>query len=282
MDFATIGGLALAFVLITVVMIMDGGSPAELFTAPQAILLTIGGAFIATLISYPISSLGLIPKWFMAAFISHKAEPGAAIELLTKMADKARREGLLALEEDSKKIEDEFLQKGVMMAVDGIDPAQVRAIMEIEIHHMQERHAQGMNFFAAAGGYGPTMGIIGTVMGLITVLQELDNPGALGHSIAVAFLATLWGILSANVIWLPLAGKLRANSEEEVVYRRMLMEGILSLQAGENPRIVKDKLLAFLPPKERKAKGEAGEEKAPKEKGAKEKGAKKKKAEAQA
>jgi chemotaxis protein MotA len=251
MDLATILGLALAFVIIMVVMVMDGGSPAELFAHPQAILLTLGGAFVATLISYPMKSLGLIPKWFILSIKGHKTQPEATIDILAKMADKARREGLLALEDEAKTIPDEFLKKGVMMVVDGVDPSQVRAIMEIEIHHMQERHAQGINFFSAAGGYGPTMGIIGTVMGLISVLQQLDNPGTLGKSIAAAFLATLWGILSANVIWLPIAGKLKTNSEEEVAYRFMCLEGILSLQAGENPRIVKEKLTAFLAPKDR-------------------------------
>ena len=257
MDLATIIGLIGGLAIVFVVMIVDGGSPAELFAQPQALLLTIGGALLATIISYPMKSLGLIPKWLMLAIMGKKEKesPIETIELLTKLADKARREGLLALEEESKKIPNEFLHKGVMMVVDGVDPSQVRAIMEIEIRHMEERHAQGINFFTATGGYGPTMGIIGTVMGLISVLQKLDDPGTLGESISAAFLATLWGILSANIIWLPIAGKLRYNSEEEVGFRRMLLEGILSLQAGENPRIIKEKLYAFLPPKERAKEG---------------------------
>jgi chemotaxis protein MotA len=264
MDLTTIIGLVIGFAIVAVVMIMDGGSPAELFAHPSAIMLTIGGALAATIISYPMKSLSSLPKWFMKAFMSPKHDVQGAIALLAKMADKARREGLLSLEEESKKIEDEFLKRGIMMAVDGVDPAQVRAILETEIHHLRERHEQGgINFFSSAGGYGPTMGIIGTVMGLITVLQELDNPGALGASIAAAFLATLWGILSANLIWLPLAGKLRSKSEEEVAYRNLLLEGVLALQAGENPRIVKEKLNAFLPPKERKGEeGAVGAEKA--------------------
>jgi chemotaxis protein MotA len=262
MDLATILGLALGFGIIVIVMIMDGGSPAELFAHPSAIMLTIGGALMATIISYPMKSLATIPKWFMLAFMGHKVHPEGIIDIIVKMADKARRDGLLALEEESKKLTEPFLKKGVMMVVDGIDPSQVRSIMEIEIHHMQERHEKGINFFSAAGGYGPTMGIIGTVMGLIAVLQELDNPGTLGKSIAAAFLATLWGILSANIIWLPLAGKLKSNSDEEVAYRHMILEGILSLQAGENPRIVKEKLNAFLPPKSRVGEAAAGGKKA--------------------
>jgi chemotaxis protein MotA len=263
MDLMTIIGLVLSLAIVGVVMVMDGGSPAELFAHPGAILLTMGGAIAATLISYPMKSLANIPKWFMLTVMGPSYEAEEAIQSLTQMADKARREGLLALEEESKKVDDEFLQRGLMMVVDGVDPSQVRAILEIEIHHLQERHEQGgINFFSAAGGYGPTMGIIGTVMGLISVLQELDNPGELGASIAAAFLATLWGILSANIIWLPLAGKLRHKSEEEVAYRRLLLEGILALQSGENPRIVKDKLNAFLPPKSRST-GEPAAEGAP-------------------
>jgi chemotaxis protein MotA len=263
MDLTTIIGLIVGLGIIGLVMIMDGGSPAELFATPAPIILTIGGALAATIISYPMKSLKSIPKWFMLAFMGNKIkmDPAGAIDSLTKMADKARREGLLALEEESKKIDDDFLRKGLMMVVDGVDPAQVRAILEIDIRHMSERHeAGGINFFSLAGGYGPTMGIIGTVMGLISVLQKLDDPGTLGKSIASAFLATLWGILTANVIWLPLAGKLRSNSEEEIAYRHLLLEGILSLQAGENPRIVKDKLNAFLPPAERKVESEGGAE----------------------
>jgi len=258
MDLTTIIGLVLGFAIIIVVLLVEGGSPAELVSHPQAILLTVGGAFIAAMISYPLKIVMKFPKWLMIAFLGgKKPDPAAAIDTLVKMADKARRDGLLALEEDSMTLEDPFLKKGVMLVVDGVDPAQVRAILEIEIHHMQERHEAGIGFFNAAGGYGPTMGIIGTVMGLISVLQELDNPGSLGKSIAAAFLATLWGILSANIFWLPVGGKLKTNSTEEVAYRQMIIEGILSLQAGENPRIVKDKLSAFLPPNER-LKDDAG------------------------
>lgn len=252
MDLTTIIGLILGVAIVGVVMIMDGGSPAELFAHPSALLLTIGGAFVATLISFPMKKVTAVPKWFMKAFMGSGHEANQAIDLLTKMADKARREGLLSLEDEAKKLDDEFLRKGIMMAVDGVDPAQVRSILEIELHHLRERHEQGgIAFFTAAGGYGPTMGIIGTVMGLISVLKDLSDPGSLGASIAAAFLATLWGILSANLIWLPLAGKLRAKSEEEVQYRHLLLEGILALQAGENPRILREKLSAFLPPKER-------------------------------
>jgi chemotaxis protein MotA len=162
---------------------------------------------------------------------------------------------LLALEEDSKKIKDQFLRKGIMMVVDGVDPEQVAAIMESNIGQMRTRHKQGIGFFTAAGGFAPTFGIIGTVMGLISVLKQLDNPSALGESIAAAFLATLWGLLSANLIYLPISGKLKSKSEEEARSRYMQLEGILAIQAGENPRIVRDKLNAFLAPKDATSEG---------------------------
>ena len=261
MDLATIIGLVGGVATIAVVMILDGGSPAELFSVPQAILLIVAGSIASSVISFPLKIATKLPKYFGVAFKEAKFEAGAAIELLATMTDKARREGLLTLEEESRKIEDPFMQKGIMLVVDGVDPMQVRAILEGSIEHMEERHREGIGFFAAAGGFAPTFGIIGTVMGLIGVLKQLDDPKKLAESIAAAFLATLWGLIMANLIYLPIAGKLKARNAEEVGYRRMLMEGILALQAGENPRIVREKLNTFLPPTAVKAEG--GEKAAP-------------------
>jgi chemotaxis protein MotA len=248
MDLSTILGLVAGIVTIVVVMILDGGSPAELFGVPQAILLIIAGSLSATAITVPLKVFINLPKLLSVSIRASSYKEEEAIEALAKMADKARREGLLALEEESKKIKDPFLQKGIMLVVDGVDPGQVRSILETQIHHLSERHASNYGLFAAAGGYAPTFGIIGTVMGLISVLKQLDDPSKLAGSIASAFLATLWGLMMANLIYLPIAGKLRAKDDEEVAYRNLLLEGILSLQAGENPRIVREKLQAFLPP----------------------------------
>jgi chemotaxis protein MotA len=173
---------------------------------------------------------------------------------------------LLALEDDSKKITDKFLKRGIMMIVDGVEPEQVSAILENTVDQMKTRHKQGIGFFTAAGAFAPTFGIIGTVMGLISVLKQLDNPAALGEAIASAFLATLWGLLTANLIYLPIAGKLKAKSEEEAQNRYMQLEGIISIQAGENPRVVKDKLTAYLAPSENKGeadKSKGADKKAP-------------------
>ncbi len=261
MDIATIVGLIAGLGTIFVVLIMDGGSPAELFAHPSAILLIIGGSLSATVLTSPLKVVMQLPKYFIQAFTTKNFDAKSTIELLTKLADRARREGLLALEEDSKKISDKFLQKGIMMVVDGVDSEQVEEILETNIEQMKARHKMGAGFFAAAGGYAPTFGIIGTVMGLISVLKQLDNPSALGASIAAAFLATLWGLLISNLIYLPLSGKLKAKSEEEARSRSMQLEGILAIQAGENPRIVLDKLNAFLPPSEVKSADDKGAEK---------------------
>jgi len=248
MDLATIIGFIAALFIIVAVMVMDGGSPLELVSNPAPILLTIGGSLMATFITTNLKTFLLLPKLVIVAIKEKHFGEAEAIETLARMADKARREGLLALEEESKKIKDPFLQKGIMLVVDGVDPSQVKAILETQIHHMEERHAANYGLFNAAGGFAPTFGIIGTVMGLISVLKELDNPAKLAESIAAAFLATLWGLLSSNLIFLPIGAKLKTKDAHESAYRNLLLEGILSLQAGENPRIVREKLQAFLPP----------------------------------
>ncbi len=256
MDLATIIGLAVGLVVIVIVMIMDGGSPAELFAHPSAILLIVGGSLAATTITTSVANVTKLPVLIMQAFTTSHHDVQGLIDKLVTMADKARKEGLLALEEESKTIEDEFMKKGVMMVVDGIDASQVRAILETTIDQMRLRHRAGFGFFAAAGGFAPTFGIIGTVMGLISVLKQLDDPSSLGKSIAAAFLATLWGLLMSNLIYLPISAKLKAKSEHESELRYMIMEGILSIQAGENPRVVRDKLSSYLPPVKSKAEGE--------------------------
>lgn len=251
MDLATILGLVLAIAVIAFTLILDGGSPGELFHHPQAILITVGGAIMAAMVSVPLKTVLGFPKLFMSSFQAQSIDPLPAIDTITDMADQARREGLLGLEERVKSLEDAFLRKGIMLVVDGVDPAQVKAVLEAEVEHMAHRHELGIGFINAMGGYAPTMGIVGTVMGLISVLKQLDDPSVLGESIAAAFLATLWGIMSANVFFLPVAGKLAYKSSQEVAFRNMLIEGIIALQAGENPRMVRDKLMTFVAPADR-------------------------------
>jgi chemotaxis protein MotA len=182
------------------------------------------------------------------------AEPPAMrerVSLLVSLAEQARREGLLALDAKLSEIEDEFTRKGLQLVVDGSDPALVREVLEAEIDGMAARHAAGASPFEKAGGFAPTMGIIGTVMGLVHVLENLSAPATLGPSISTAFIATLMGVGSANVIFLPVAARLKAISKEEIELRSLTLEGILSVQAGDNPRIVAEKLISFVPPGER-------------------------------
>jgi chemotaxis protein MotA len=258
MDLATLIGIFGALVVTMVANLLAGGNPLQLVSSPVPILLCVIGALLVTAASYPLSVLTSLPKYFGKSFMKGKEAMAHEIETIVKMADKARREGLLALEEDAKKLHDPFLRRGVQLVVDGVDPAQVRGIMEAEIHAMHERHALGIGFFEKAGGYAPTMGIIGTVMELIVLMQHLDDPSHLGHGIAAAFLATWWGLAAANFVYMPIAGKLKTNSEEEITFRKMLMDGVLALQAGENPRVVKEKLSAYLPPKARAAEASKG------------------------
>lgn len=249
MDLATVGGMLVGLMVVVVVMTLDGGSVMELFSAPQAILLIFGGSLAASTITVPLSVVKRLPQFLLKAIRSEKFDRQQSIEMLVKLADKARREGLLALEDEAKKMKDPFVQQALMLVVDGVDPEQVRSIMESNIEQTEERHRVGYGFFQQAGGFAPTFGIIGTVMGLINVLKQLDDPSKLGGSIATAFLATLWGLLTANLIFLPLAAKLRRNSEEETTYRLMLMEGVLAIQSGENPRVLREKLSAYAPEK---------------------------------
>src|SRR5256885_9998291 len=172
---------------------------------------------------------------------------------MVSFAGRARREGLLALEDEIAEIEDAFTRKGLQLVVDGTDPELIREILENEIDGMAARHAQGAAPFEKAGGFAPTIGIIGTVMGLIHVLQNLSSPDTLGPAISGAFIATLYGVASANIVLLPMANKLKLLSHEEQELRTLALEGILAVQAGDNPRVVADKLLAFIPPADREA-----------------------------
>jgi chemotaxis protein MotA len=252
MDPASLVGLAVGFGAIFLSMIMEGGNPAALVSHPAPIILVLGGSLGATMVGYTLKDITGLGKVLMKAFMpGPPREPGEAIEQLVGFADRARRDGLLALEEEAKQIDDEFLRKGVQMAIDGSDPETVREVMETEIAALRERHKTGAKFFGDLGAFAPTIGIIGTVIGLTHALEQLDDPSSIGPLIGAAFLATLWGVMSANCIFLPISNKLKRQSGEEVAYKELVLEGILSIQAGSNPRAVADKLKSYLAPGER-------------------------------
>jgi chemotaxis protein MotA len=185
---------------------------------------------------------------YMKAFSPPLVDLNAKVTELVGYAEAARRDGLLALDEVTSNIEDPFTQKGLQLVVDGTDPDLVADILESENDAMRKRHAAGVQPFDKAGGYAPTMGIIGTVFGLIHVLSNLDKPATLGPSISAAFVATLLGVASANVIYLPISARLKQLSQDELHARALIVEGILSIQAGDNPRVVQEKLITFVPP----------------------------------
>jgi chemotaxis protein MotA len=243
-------GIVFTFVILMVAVIMEGGSPAAFINIP-AFLIVMGGTMGALMASTTMQGVKLMPKLAILAMKGAEIEARGTAKQMVALSEKARRDGLLALEDDLAEIEDEYTKKGIQLVVDGADSELVRAVLQSEIDGMGQRHKHGSHLYASAAGFAPTLGILGTVMSLVHVLENLDNPSALGHSIAGAFLATLYGVGSANIIFLPIANKLKEISSAEMGYREMILEAVLSIQAGDNPRMLAEKLETFLPPSER-------------------------------
>jgi chemotaxis protein MotA len=264
MKAATGIGIALAAFGILMSAMMEGTSPAAFMDIP-AVIIIVGGTSGATLASVGMDSMKRIPKLWKIVLSAEPPDVKARVALLVALAEQARREGLLALDAKLGEIDDEFTRKGLQLVVDGSDPALVRDVLEAEIDGMSARHASGAAPFEKAGGFAPTMGIIGTVMGLVHVLENLAAPSTLGPSISTAFIATLLGVGSANVVFLPVAARLKALSIEELELRTLTLDGILSVQAGDNPRIVAEKLSSFVPPTERADSDEVAAPGAPSE-----------------
>ena len=258
MDIALLIGIALGVIGILGGYMVEGGAIGGLINVP-GFMIVIVGTLGATFISFPLEQMLGAPRSAMAAvFNKLQVHARHVANELVRMADKARREGLLSLEEEAQSIDDPFARKGLMLMIDGTDPEALRSIMEIDIDSFTRRHRENARVFEAAGGYAPTLGVLGAVMGLITVLSHLGgDPGALGHGIATAFVATFYGVGVANVFFLPIAEKLKVRSKEERVVREMVLEGILAIQAGDNPRIVKEKLESFLSPRDRSNRGQS-------------------------
>jgi chemotaxis protein MotA len=250
MDGLTLGGIVLAILAVVGSVFLDHGSLVALIN-PSAFLLVVGGTVGATVASGGQREVKSAARLIMKAIKKEDASHREAIELMVSFAQYARREGLLALDARLEGIQDPFLKAGVQAVVDGVDPEVVRELLQTELRHVMERHRRGAALLETAGGYAPTMGIIGTVVGLVHVLSNLANANAIGPAIAQAFTATLYGIASANILWLPLATKLKARSHDERLVKEIYLEGILSIQAGDNPRLVRSKLMTFLPPAER-------------------------------
>ncbi|MDA0171082.1 flagellar motor protein [Solirubrobacter taibaiensis] len=229
---------------------LEGSNPFAVLNLP-AMLIVLGGTLGATIMGTSFDSVKAIPMQYKRVFAPDSPDLNAKVTELVGYAEAARRDGLLALDEVTNSIEDPFTKKGLQLVVDGTDPDLVADILESENDAMRKRHAAAVQPFDKAGGYAPTMGIIGTVFGLIHVLGNLDQPETLGPMIAAAFIATLLGVASANVVFLPAGARLKQLSQEELHARSLIVEGILSIQAGDNPRVVQEKLITFVPPKQR-------------------------------
>jgi chemotaxis protein MotA len=255
MKAATAIGIGAAIFGLLVGSSMEGTSPAAFLNIP-AMLIVFVGTFGATLAGSTMEAIKKVPALYKKAISPDKPDLSSQLELLVGFAERARREGLLALDDEVAELDDAFTKKGLQLVVDGTDPELVREILENEIDGMASRHHAGSQPFDKAGGLAPTLGIIGTVMGLVHVLQNLSQPATLGPAISGAFIATLYGVASANLVFLPVGTKLKLLSAEEQELRNMTLEGILAIQAGDNPRVVADKLLSFIPPSERASEGE--------------------------
>jgi chemotaxis protein MotA len=256
-DPGTIIGLVLGIVAVFAALFMEGGNPAA-FIIPSPIVLVVLGTLGVTMASTGLSATLRIPTLWIKALTGAPPDRPEAIKTLVRMAERARREGLLALEEEAQGVEDPFLAKGLRLVVDGTDPELVKDILDLDVESMAGRHHENASLFTHASGFAPTIGIIGTVMGLVHVLENLSNPASLGPAISAAFIATFLGVASANLCYLPVANKLKELSTQEADARTMMIEGILSIQAGDNPRIVEEKLKTFLEPGERKHFEEEG------------------------
>jgi chemotaxis protein MotA len=217
----------------------------------------LGGTFGATMAGTSFDAVKNIPKLYKKAFSSEPPDLNAKVAELVGYAEKARRDGLLALDEQLSEVADPFTRKGLQLVVDGTDPELVAEVLDAENANMRKRHQAAAQPFEKAGGYAPTLGIIGTVFGLVHVLSNLSKPETLGPSISSAFIATLLGISTANLVYLPIASRLKQLSEEELHFREMTLEGILAIQAGDNPRVVAEKLTAYVPPFMRMTEEEA-------------------------
>ncbi|GIE27954.1 motility protein A [Actinoplanes italicus] len=262
MDLATIIGVVAGLAVVFTVQLVEGGSPTSIMLWPS-MLLVFGGGFFAAMAGGVMKDTKAFTTQLKKGFTQKVVPAAELLDSVVKLAERARREGLLALEDAVKTVEHPFLKRGLQLAIDGTDPDELHDILHAEVAAKKKSDKAGVKFFESWGGYAPTIGIIGTVMGLVLVMENLDKPETLGHSIAAAFCATLWGVLSANMILLPMGARLARLSAVEAEEMELVIDGVLAIQAGSNPRLVAQKLRSLLPPDEmKKAEAAASSKKA--------------------
>ena len=249
MDLGTVIGIVLSFGLVVAAIL--SGSSLIIFISVPSFLVVVGGTLGAALVNYPMSYIIGVVGVIKNTFFSSLEAPADIIEQFKDYANRARREGILSLEPLIKEIDDDYMRKGLQLTVDGLEPQTIQEILETEVSYLEERHKTGADIVAVLGTLAPAMGMIGTVIGLVQMLQTMSDPSSIGPAMAVALLTTLYGAILANLVFNPMSGKLKTRSKEEILLREMIMEGILSISKGENPRIIEEKLNSFLPPKDR-------------------------------
>jgi chemotaxis protein MotA len=245
LDKASFGGIVLALGGILAGLLLEGGNLGQVLQ-PTAAMIVFGGTLGAVLLQFPLAVTLLAFRQLGSVFINPSRDPQATIHQLVQFAQKARREGIVSLDAELPEIEDPFLKRSLMLAVDGTEPQELRKIMELELDNMAEYEEQVPMVFESAGGFAPTVGIIGAVLGLIQTMQHLDKIDEVGRGIAVAFVATIYGVGSANLLYLPMAGKIKFRLREEQIMREMTLEGVASILEGMNPRMLETKLIGFL------------------------------------
>lgn len=249
MDIATIVGIISAFGLVVFAIFMGGGL--VLFINIPSALIVGGGTIGATMINYPLGDMLKVVSVVKNTFFSNNTPAIERIKKLVEYADKSRKEGILALEPELKNIKEEFFKKGIQLLIDGMEPQEIREILETEVEFIRSRHELGAELFITMGTFAPALGMIGTLIGLVQMLQTMDDPSSIGPAMAVALLTTFYGSILANLVCIPLAGKLKTRSKEEMLEKEMTIRGILSLSNGDNPRILEQKLKVFVPPNQR-------------------------------
>jgi chemotaxis protein MotA len=249
MDLATIIGIVSGLGLICYTIISGGN--ANIFIHVPSMMIVFGGAWAATLVNFNLSEVIGVMGVVRNAFRSASLEEIKLIKQFIELAKVTRKDGILAIDRELKKIDDTFMRSGLEMAVDGTEPETIQAVMETELSYIKERHKRGQMIFQSLGTYAPAFGMIGTLIGLIAMLKNLDDPSSIGDGMAVALITTFYGSLLANLVFLPIAGKLKNRSAQEIGTKELIIEGVLSIQLGEHPRNIRRKLLNFIPPKMR-------------------------------
>ena len=245
MDIGTIIGLVIAAGAILLGLILEGGQIGQILQ-PTAALIVFGGTFGAIMVQFPVGVVLAAFRSLVTIFFVPKSDPRGIIQEIVTIAHKARREGIVSLDKDLDRIQNTFMRKALMLAVDGTEPGELRKMMELEMEKQGEHEENIPRVFESAGGFSPTIGIIGAILGLIQVMQHLDNIDEVGKGIAVAFVATVYGVGAANLVLLPAAGKLKIRIRDQQIIREMMLEGVVSILEGMNPRMIETKLVSFL------------------------------------